>query len=41
MISVRMHRLQSGRMPLLGSTVVDAVGTDVVDRYIAATTTCP
>ena len=41
MISVRMRRLQSGRMPLLGSTVVDEVGVDVVDHYSTATTTCP
>lgn len=41
MLSVRMKRLQAGRMPLLGSTVVDARGTDVVDRMITATTACP
>jgi hypothetical protein len=41
LISVRMKRLQAGRMPLLGSTVVDARGVDVVDRMITATTSCP
>jgi hypothetical protein len=41
MISVRLKRLQAGRMPILGSTVVDANGTDVIDRWITATTVCP
>jgi uncharacterized repeat protein (TIGR03806 family) len=41
MVSMRLKRLQSGRMPLLGSTVVDAAGVDVVDRWITSTTSCP
>jgi uncharacterized repeat protein (TIGR03806 family) len=41
MLSVRMKRLQAGRMPLLGSTVVDTRGVQVVDRMIAAITSCP
>jgi uncharacterized repeat protein (TIGR03806 family) len=41
MISVRMKRLAAGRMPLFGSNIVDAVGTDVVDRWITSTAACP
>jgi uncharacterized repeat protein (TIGR03806 family) len=40
LLSVRMKRLAPGRMPLLGSTVVDTTGTDLVDRFITTTSAC-
>lgn len=41
MISTRMHALDYRRMPALGTAVVDPVGTDLVDRWINATSSCP
>lgn len=41
MVSIRMKRLGAGRMPLLGSNVVDADGVALVDAWIASTPSCP
>jgi uncharacterized repeat protein (TIGR03806 family) len=41
LVSLRMKRLGAGRMPLLGSLVVDELGTDVIDRWIASLEGCP
>ena len=41
LVSLRMQRLGANRMPPVGSSVIDTVGADVVDRYITATATCP
>lgn len=40
LISVRMHALDGTRMPMIGSAVVDPVGTSLVDRWIDATPSC-
>ncbi|MFO0740172.1 MAG: hypothetical protein U0270_30005 [Labilithrix sp.] len=40
-ISQRMHALDYKRMPALGTAIVDPIGTDLVDRWINATTACP
>jgi uncharacterized repeat protein (TIGR03806 family) len=41
LISLRMHRLSAGRMPLLGSAIVDVTGTQLIDSWITQTTACP
>ncbi len=41
LVSLRMKRLGAGRMPPVGTNVVDVLGTDVVDRYITGLTSCP
>ena len=41
LLSLRMKRQGANRMPPVGSAIVDVVGADVVDRYIAATAVCP
>jgi uncharacterized repeat protein (TIGR03806 family) len=41
LVSVRMHRTDEYRMPKVGSSVVDPVGTQVVDGWISSLTTCP
>lgn len=41
LLSVRMHRLDSSRMPPLGSSIVDAVGVALVDQWITSLTMCP
>jgi uncharacterized repeat protein (TIGR03806 family) len=40
-ISARMHATSGVRMPPLGTSLVDAAGTALIDGWIAATTTCP
>lgn len=40
-LSTRMHALDYTRMPALGTALLDPVGTDLVDRWIDATTSCP
>jgi uncharacterized repeat protein (TIGR03806 family) len=40
-ISLRMHALNSSRMPPLGSSVVDTQGTALIDAWINSITTCP
>ena len=41
LVSIRMKRSGAGRMPPLGSNVVDSLGVDVVDRYIDSLAACP
>jgi uncharacterized repeat protein (TIGR03806 family) len=41
LLSIRMQRAGAGRMPLLGSNVVDVTGVGVIDRWITQTATCP
>jgi uncharacterized repeat protein (TIGR03806 family) len=41
LVSIRMKRPGAGRMPLLGSNVVDDAGVAVIDRWIMQTTECP
>ena len=41
MIAIRMKRLGQGRMPLIGSLVVDDVGSSVVDAWIGSLANCP
>ena len=41
LVSVRMHSTGVGRMPKLGSLVVDSAGTAVVDAFIDGLSTCP
>ncbi len=40
-MSLRMHALDSSRMPRLGSIVVDPQGTALVDQWVSSLTTCP
>jgi hypothetical protein len=40
-ISLRMHALNASRMPNLGTSVVDAQGTALIDQWIASVTSCP
>lgn len=40
LLSQRMHKTGPGRMPMIGTTLVDPIGTSVVDRWIDATTSC-
>ena len=41
LISLRMHALDSFRMPTLGSRVVDPQGTQLVDAWISGLAACP
>jgi hypothetical protein len=41
LISARMHTLGSTRMPGIGSGVVDAAGTTLVDAWIDGLDSCP
>ncbi len=41
LLSVRMHALDANRMPKIGSSVVDPLGTKVVDDWIRSMTGCP
>ena len=41
MISIRMKRIGPGRMPFIGSNVVDDTGIAIIDAYIAGITACP
>lgn len=40
LVSIRMKRLGAGRMPLLGSVVVDQQGTAVIDEWITSLQGC-
>ena len=40
-LSLRMHALNSSRMPPLGTSIVDAQGTALIDSWITSVTTCP
>lgn len=40
-LSLRMHATDAKRMPPISVTVVDAVGTMVVDNWISSLTACP
>jgi uncharacterized repeat protein (TIGR03806 family) len=40
-LSLRMHATDSKRMPPVAVTVIDAVGTMVVDNWISSLTACP
>jgi hypothetical protein len=40
-ISFRMHDTTTYRMPKVGSTVVDATGTKLIDDWISSITDCP
>lgn len=40
-LSLRMHATDSKRMPPVSVTVIDAVGTMVVDNWISSLTACP
>jgi mono/diheme cytochrome c family protein len=39
--SIRMHRLTEGRMPQIGTSVVDAAGVAAVDAWIRQLPACP
>ena len=39
--AIRMHRLGEGRMPQIGTSVVDAAGVAVIDQWISELRTCP
>jgi uncharacterized repeat protein (TIGR03806 family) len=41
LLSLRMHRLDKGRMPQIGTSVVDAAGVELVDAWIRSLTACP
>ena len=41
LLSVRMHALDSSRMPPLGTAIVDTVGSALVDQWITSVTMCP
>jgi uncharacterized repeat protein (TIGR03806 family) len=41
LVSVRMHALDASRMPSLGTSVVDAQGTALIDQWISSLTACP
>jgi uncharacterized repeat protein (TIGR03806 family) len=41
LVSIRMKRLGAGRMPLLGSVIVDEQGTGVIDSWISSIQACP
>lgn len=41
LISIRMKRLGAGRMPLLGSFVVDEAGAGLIDAWIRGVSACP
>lgn len=41
LISLRMHALNASRMPILGTSVVDAQGTGLIDQWISSVTSCP
>jgi uncharacterized repeat protein (TIGR03806 family) len=41
LVSLRMHALNASRMPILGTSVVDAQGTALVDQWIGSLTACP
>ncbi len=41
LLSVRMHRLEKGRMPQIGTSVVDSAGVELVDAWIRSLTACP
>jgi len=40
-VSLRMHTLDARRMPPLGTRVVDADGTALIDAWITSVTACP
>jgi uncharacterized repeat protein (TIGR03806 family) len=40
-VSLRIHALDSVRMPLIGSLVVDTSGTALIDDWIRSLTACP
>lgn len=40
-VSLRVHALDSARMPPVGSLVVDAAGADLIDQWISSLTSCP
>jgi hypothetical protein len=40
-LSYRMHASTGQRMPKLGSNVVDADGTALIDQWITSITSCP
>ena len=41
LISLRTHALDQNRMPPLASSVVDPLGTSMIDQWITSTTACP
>jgi uncharacterized repeat protein (TIGR03806 family) len=41
LLSIRMKKLGAGRMPLLGSNVVDGAGTAAIDQWIRSVLLCP
>ena len=41
LVSLRMHATEAGRMPPLGTSLVDVEGVDVVDQWIRSLASCP
>jgi uncharacterized repeat protein (TIGR03806 family) len=41
LVSIRMHRLTDGRMPQIGTSVVDAAGVAAIDDWIRELRDCP
>jgi uncharacterized repeat protein (TIGR03806 family) len=41
LLSVRMHRTDSTRMPPIGSALIDTKGTNIVDAWIESMNACP
>jgi uncharacterized repeat protein (TIGR03806 family) len=41
LLSLRMHTTEMGRMPQIGTTVVDGLAVQLIDDWIRAMTSCP
>ena len=41
LVSLRMHRSGAGRMPEIGSRIVDADGASLIDAWISEMARCP
>jgi hypothetical protein len=41
LVSLRMKRLDSNRMPAIATSVIDPLGTNLVDDWIQSLTACP
>ena len=39
-VSLRMHALDHARMPPVGSSVIDTMGTDAIDQWIEELNSC-
>ncbi len=41
LVSIRMKRLDSNRMPAIATSVIDPLGTNLIDEWIGSLTACP